>query len=155
MTLPALADLDAFKVRLGFDLALSDEPRAQAALEDASALARAEAGVDWITDADPPALDTANIPDIVVAIVLRAARRAFINPDEVESESAGSYQVRFRDVYLTVKECELIRNAGGTTPTGLGVVSTTRGPIETAPLTCDTVGLFPSVEEEDPFALWP
>lgn len=121
MTLPALASLDAFVVRLGQPTALTnaEEERAQAAIDDASALARAEAKVDWITEDGE--LDEDSIPDVVVTIVLRAARRAFVNPDEVESETIDAYQVRYREVYLTQAERDLIRGTGGVVA-GLGSI---------------------------------
>ncbi len=128
MSLPALAELADLAARIPGGIEEDDEPRAQAALDDASALIRAEAGDDWVTDGDPPALDTDNLPDVAVTVCLAAARRAFVNPDGVTQESLDGYSTSYRndsaDVYLTKAERRLISQAGGRT--GIGVMPTTR-----------------------------
>lgn len=72
-TLPALASVADLDARLPAELSSAgDESRAQAALDDASALIRDEAGVTWV-DAMSVLL---TVPDIVVTITLEVARRA-------------------------------------------------------------------------------
>jgi hypothetical protein len=124
MPLPPLADLAALGTRLGMELvdAHGDptEPegvRAQAALEDASALVRTEAGKSF-TDEAHAVLD-AGIPDIIVSIVLAAAYRAFRNPEGTSQSSIGDVSVSFARegsagaVFLTKAEQRAIRKAAG------------------------------------------
>lgn len=151
--LPALAPLDALKARLALTLDEADEPRAQAALDDASALIRAEAGgTTWVDD-DGELLEN-EVPDIVVTLTLKVAKRSIVNPDDVAQEGAGSYTVSFREVYLTSDEKRLIRQAAGVAPHGgIGVLAVTRGPLETGPV--NDVLLDDAVENTDPYQLWP
>lgn len=148
MSLPALADLEALAARLPGGIAEADEPRAQAALDDASALIRAEAGEDWVTDTDE--LDTDELPDVAVTVCLAAARRAFVNPDGVTSEAIDGYQTQYRndsaDVYLTRAERRLVRLAVGRGV--IGAQPLTRGEVETA-----TVGtaVGAPISDEFPF----
>lgn len=107
MSLPALATLEALEVRLGGSL--DDEDRAQAALDDASALVRSIAGKTWVTN---DVLDT-DIPDIIATITLRAARRAYTNPNDHSSETIGNSSVGFGAVYLTVEERSAVLAAIG------------------------------------------
>lgn len=124
-----LATVPALMTRLGV-ATLSDEDtrRAEAALVDASALVRDEAGGDTVW-ADP-----GTCPAAVVTVVLQVARRVFANPDGYSSESDGDYTYR-RDadsstLYLTDKEAEIVRryrpNPGGAVR-GLWTLPTTRG----------------------------
>lgn len=117
MTQPALASIEAFEVRLGRTLG-DDEDRAQAALEDASALIRLEANKTWVTG---NTIDS-DVPDVIVSICLRAARRAFENPSELSSEAIGNFQQAWRigNVYLTSDEITVIQHAVGG---GSGMVS--------------------------------
>jgi len=128
MSLPALASLEALAARMPSGIAEGDEARARAALDDASAIIRAEAGEDWVTDDEPPALDEDNLPDVVVSVCLAAARRAFVNPDGVTAESLDGYSTQYRndsaDVYLTRHERRLVKGAAGLG--SLGVHRTTR-----------------------------
>lgn len=127
--LPPLADLAAFKLRLPpGSVAEADEPRAEAALSDTSALVRVIAQTDWMTvpddEEEEPALDTAAIPDLIVATVIAIARRAFDNPDGVRQEQLGSYSVSYANssagVYVTKTERRNIRTAAGLS--GLGTI---------------------------------
>jgi hypothetical protein len=120
MALPALVSLDDFALRVS--VSASDEERAQACLDDASALIRAEAGdEDWV-DADG-ALET--VPDVIVAICVAVAVRAFRNPDGVRQETIGNYSVAYADtstaVFITPGERRMIRRAVGLT--GISSVS--------------------------------
>lgn len=129
MSLPALASLEALSDRTPGGIGEDDETRAQAALDDASALIRAEAGDDWVTDDDPPELDEDALPDVVVTVCCAAARRALVNPDGVTQESLDGYSTSYRndsaDVYLTKAERRLVRSAAGRG--GLWAQPTTRG----------------------------
>src|SRR4029077_18466475 len=100
--------LDDFALRLG-GLSASDEDRAQACLNDASALIRAEAsGEDWV-DADG-ALE--EVPDVIATVCFAAATRAFRTPDGVRQETIGNYSVAYVDtstaVFLTDGERRII-----------------------------------------------
>lgn len=133
--LPSLADLEDLSVRLGltFESGSADALRAQAALDDASALIRAEAGAsftDW--DVVPDSGDSAPnlIPDIVTAIALAAAYRAYQNPQGATSAQVGDVSVSYGGsagnaaVYLTRDERIAIRKAAGRAVTGsLGLTS--------------------------------
>lgn len=115
MALPALVSLDDFALRLG-GIAAADEDRAQAALTDASALIRAEAGdEDWVDDDG----GLEEVPDVVVAVCVAVAIRAFRNPDGVRQEQIGNYSVAYADtstaVFLTEGERRVIRRAVGLT----------------------------------------
>lgn len=120
MSLPALVSLEDFALRVG-GISAADEDRAQAALDDASALVRAEAGENWV-DADD-AIEA--VPDLIVTIAVAVAIRAFRNPEGVRSETIGNYSVAYADsstaVFLTEGERRLIRRAGGRT--GIGSIS--------------------------------
>lgn len=122
-SLPAFADVADLAARIPGGIKDGDDDRAQAALDDASALIRAESGTDWASD----------FPDIVFTVTLRAALRAFTNPGGLQQESvqgwSGSFANSSTDVYLTSNEKRLVRSAAGRNT--LMVQSTTRGPLET------------------------
>lgn len=82
--LPAFASLADLSVRI----TVEDEARAQAALDDASALIRdAVDPVTWVTDGD---LDE-DIPDIVRTVCLDVAQDRYANPDGHRQETIGNY----------------------------------------------------------------
>jgi hypothetical protein len=105
---PAVGDLEA---RLGLPLGtLQDEDlaRAEAALEDASALALAEVSetraARWVVEA----------PAVVALVVMKAARREFENPRGLTNEALGEHSVGLSDssgVYLTGREIAQVRRA--------------------------------------------
>lgn len=118
MGLPALVSLDEFAVRLG-GIAAADEDRAQACLDDASALIRDEAGAeDWVDDDG----GLEEVPGVIVAICVAVAIRAFRNPEGVRSETVGGYAVTYADastaVYLTPGERAQVRRAAGRSSIG-------------------------------------
>lgn len=124
MALPPLASLEAFTERLGANLgepASQDGVRAVAALEDASALIRSEAGTDWVDDHDDLLLD---IPDVIETICLAVAYRAFRNPDGTTQTSVGDVSVSFSRegvagaVFLTKAEQRAVRKAAGRSSVG-------------------------------------
>lgn len=122
--LPALVALEDFDARLPGGIPAGEEARAEATLNDASALVRAEAGNTWVDDAG--ALTA--VPDVIVMVTVSAARRAFVNPDMLASESVVNYSATFSsaspDVYLTANEKKLIGKAVG--QSGLWTLGTTR-----------------------------
>lgn len=128
--LDALASLEQLEERMG---TIDNETAALAALVDASALVRAEAGLDW-EDEDPP--------DVVVVIVLASAARGLRNPDGDQSEGIGTYNVThgagiLGGVWLTVNERRAIRRAVRGTSSGVGsieLVSPWQSEITTVPV---------------------
>lgn len=73
--------------RLGRTLDGDDEERAQAVLDDVSGVARKLSG-------DSARWTTGEAPADVLATVLAAARRLFMNPDGYASEQDGDYSYR-------------------------------------------------------------
>lgn len=110
--LPALASVSELEARLGLDpdtLVGPDLGRARAALDDASALVRLEAGRTWV-DTTTGALTT--VPDAIVRVVLGAAQRNFSNPDAAIQETVGPFARRLNEtdtgVYLTRPELDIV-----------------------------------------------
>lgn len=121
MSLPALATIEGLRARHA--ACASDAARAQAAIDDASALIHNHTGNRWIIDG---ALDP-SMPPVVTTIAYKVARRALTNPDDLESESEqmGPFQ-RTRqfgagDAFLTADEKETLTASLGNS-TGLSVV---------------------------------
>lgn len=118
MDLPALAELEDMEARLGVSLEAesADGERALAALEDASALVRAEGGKDWLDEHDEL---TDDLPAIVKQVTLAAALRAYRNPDGASQTSIGDVSVSFSgrgrvgSVYLTQDERRAVKAAAG------------------------------------------
>lgn len=123
MTLKALAEVSALELRLGLEIGSlqgADLARANASLEDASALVRAEAGKSWLAEQEEAVVVTA--PDQVVTIVIKAALREYKNPDGFSSEQIGDYSYRTDNtggVYLTEEERRIVREAAGAGAHGL------------------------------------
>jgi hypothetical protein len=126
--LPPLASLEALEVRVGQDLVDdhgepigADGLRAQAALEDASALVRAQAGATYDDEHD---LLLAVIPDVIVSVTLAAAYRAFLNPQGAVQTSVGDVSVTYSRgqtagaVFLTSAEMRAVRQAAGASSVG-------------------------------------
>lgn len=90
MPLPALALTEDLEVRVGITFTAADEDRADAILDDVSALARRTARQTWVDENE--ALE--DVPADVVAVVLSAARRLFVNPNGFASEQDGDYSYR-------------------------------------------------------------
>lgn len=126
--LPPLASLVEFSRRQGRVLAVGepDGARAVAALADASALVRAEAGRTWV--ADDGQLEA--VPGDITAVVMQAARRGWANPQGYTSETLADYTWRLdsgRDggTYLTDHERDICRRYRGTA--GVWTLPMTRG----------------------------
>lgn len=126
MASPALATTDDLEAR---GVNTSDASRAQAALDDASAFIRDVASPeDWLDDDGN--LET--VPDIIVAICCRAVQRSLDNPQAVQAEGIGSYNVTFAntspDVYLTRAERASIRRAVGKVSLGAVTIESPYAP---------------------------
>lgn len=91
------------------------------------------------------------VPDVIQTICMSAAKRAFLNPDGVNSLSldgnAATFSTGSPDVYLTAAEKRAVRRAAG--KSGLWVQSTTRtegtaadgtGPLDTPGVGSDMSG---------------
>lgn len=156
MARPALASVEDLERLLAEDIdGDASTEQAEARLEQASELVRAYAGTDWLNadESDVEGVPGA-IPGVVVGIVERASR----NPSGTVSESAGPYSRSFGSeaaarIYLTAGDKMIIRHAVGNV-SGLSVISTTRGPIETGDCP-GWLGFEDTVENLDPYRLWP
>jgi hypothetical protein len=104
MTLPALAQVSDMEARLGHTIDdATERTRAQALLDDASALIRFEANRTWMDDTvDPPVLGP--VPDFVVSLTAQAALRGWFNPAGIESAQLGAVSVRYGGAWLTNAE---------------------------------------------------
>lgn len=137
MTLKALADVSALELRLGLEIGTlqgADLARASAALDDASALVRAEASKTWLDG------DTVTAPAQVVTIVVKAALREYRNPDGFTSEQLGDYSYRTDQtggVYLTDDERRIVRAAAGASGHGVWSPRTPSAYGEQEPLATD------------------
>ena len=88
MTLPSLATIEQLNARLVEPVPTDpDDPRAVAALEDASAEVRHAAGRSWVNEDD----ELEGVPDIAVRITLRLAKDIVENPYGYRSEQVGEY----------------------------------------------------------------
>lgn len=119
---PPVSELEK---RLGLPTASLDGEdlgRAEAALSDATTLALAEVsdnrGTAWAL----------NAPNVVVLVVLKAARREFENPRGLSQESLGDHSVALSDssgVYLTGRElAQIHRAASGRSGGFVGTIRT-------------------------------
>jgi hypothetical protein len=149
--LPSLAALEDLAARIPGDISEEDYARAEAALADASAMVRTEAGQTWV-DAEG---ELADVPDVAVAVTIAAARRAFVNPEMLASESIQDYSSTFSspssDIYLTKQERTALRRITGRS--GLWTQATTRSDVgpDTPSVRPHPWGSTPS-EEYDPLA---
>ena len=115
-----LATVEQLSARLGITPTGGDAERALAALEDASALIRIEAAVDWIDDSDA----LSDVPSVIEAITLAVAYRAYQNPTGASQTSLGDASVSYARegsvgaVYLTRDERKAVRKAAGISSVG-------------------------------------
>jgi hypothetical protein len=118
--LPLLAPVSALEIRLGKStgsLSGTDLARAEAALQDASALVRAAAGKTWVSEDGL----TATAPDAASVVTVTAALRAYRNPEGFISETLGDYNYRRPEggqavgVYLTREERQMVKHAAKST----------------------------------------
>jgi hypothetical protein len=107
------ATLDELKARLDWTLDADEERIAASALEDASDLARAHAGREW--------LDVASAPRLVRTLVLKACKRYMNNPQGFTQSRAGDETLGWGDdagenagtVYFSADEIKLLEQLGG------------------------------------------
>ncbi len=108
----ALAIPQDFEARHG-----AGDDRVGALLEDASALIVSElanSSAEWVTNPEP-----AQVPQIVKAICVEVAYRAWSNPDRLSSERLGEYVASWQGsasettLQLTNKELRTLRRAAG------------------------------------------
>lgn len=113
MATPTLADIWQLQQRIPGGVASEDLPRALAALDDASALIRVEAGEDWLDDDGN--LET--VPAAIVSVCCAVVRRVLDNPAGLTSETIAGYSYSqanaSADVFLTKAERATIRKAVG------------------------------------------
>jgi phage gp36-like protein len=120
MSTPTLASLSQLEARFPGGLHDDDTNRALAALEDASAWIRVEAGEDWLDESG--GLET--VPAAIVSICCAVARRIVDNPAGIMQRSIAGYSEGLTnattDVYLTKQEKTMIHKITGT---GLTIVT--------------------------------
>lgn len=132
--LPAFASTAVLAARIAGGIKLSDQARAQAALDDASSKIRSYTGQVWATG------DTLDLPadpewaaDTIERICLAVARRSFENPEGLTQQSEGidgynhaeQFATPSPDVYLTSAEkADLDKLVGGTS--AVWTLATTR-----------------------------
>lgn len=131
MARPALATLGDLETLLG--RAVEDSAQALARLGRASALVRAYAGRTWLDD-DGTLTD---VPEEIAGVVAGMVERGERNPEGITQESVGEYQRSLgadaaQRIYLDKNDKLIIDAAIGRPTGGLGTITTTRGPIETA-----------------------
>lgn len=101
--------LDQFRLRYENTIPAADEPRVQALLEDACALAADTIGTTYAPGEE--------VPGGVVAIVCTAVRRAYENPLGLVGETIGEYSWRAASsssgLYFTAEEVRALRRAAG------------------------------------------
>lgn len=103
-----LATVEQLSARTGKQYTEASDPtleQAEAALEDASDLVRAEGLDDW---------SAATAPRAIVKLALRVVIRGLGNPNGYSSETYGSYTYRLRDelatgVWLNNSEIEFVQ----------------------------------------------
>lgn len=100
--LPSLATIADLEARLGHPITdEAERERAQALLNDASALVRFEANQTWL-DENGDLL--AEVPDLAVTITCQAALRGWYNPSAIESAQLGAVSVRYGNAWLSAQE---------------------------------------------------
>lgn len=119
--LPSLASLAQLVARMGNPTLSEDEQaRAQADLDDASALIRAEVKpTTWaiVDPEDDEAWVLDDVPAVVETVTLAVARRSFDNPAGVAQKSVGDVSITYGadarrgGIYLTKDERRLVRRA--------------------------------------------
>lgn len=147
MARPALATADDLEVLLGQPP--TNVAGAEALLARASAIVRAYAGQTWLDDDESELVDVpGDIPGVVAGMVERATR----NPDGITQEQAGPFARSFgpeaaQRLYLDKWEKLVVRAAAGIPTSGIGVLETTRGDIET-PAVASDASRFPEETKE-------
>lgn len=137
MPRPPLARYEDLCEALGDEAVGIDEDKAMWLLGRASAIVRAQAGVTWLDDDEAALVDVPpDIPGVIVGMVERATK----NPTGTVQENAGPFGRSFgadaaSRLYLTAMDKLVIGAAAGVISSGIGVLSTTRGCLETGAVT--------------------
>lgn len=140
-----LATFEDFQARFPRDLSQPELTRAAALIVDATALIRARTGFDWLDEGGEI------VDPVATAVCIAVATRAFLNKDGTTSENVPGYgkTIGLGDVgvWITDAELETLRVAqaalADTGRSGIGVLRTTRGDIETpSVLDCDPIDEF-------------
>ena len=143
MSTPTLASLQQLEARFPGGLPEDDVERALAALDDASAWIRVEAGEDWLDD--DGLLET--VPAAIVSVCCAVARRIVDNPAGIMQRSIAGYSEGLTnastDVYLTKQEKAIIRKVTGA---GGLVIVTLESPY-TSPLPDIALGGYDSYDD--------
>jgi hypothetical protein len=120
--LPALASLEELAARLGVAVWELDVARAQATLDDASALVRSEVSLNWVDSEG----ELGTVPDVAASICLASARRAYENPTGATQRTVGDVSVAHpAPAYLTTEERVVLSRLRGTG--SIWSLATTRG----------------------------
>jgi hypothetical protein len=112
--LPPLATLADLEARIGHAITDADEQaRAEALLNDASALVRIAAHDDFMED---DGVTLGPVPDLAVTITCAAALRGWYNPAGIEAAQLGAVSVRYGGAWLTQNERDLLGDLIGNGP---------------------------------------
>lgn len=147
------ASLDELKLRLDWTLDDDEERIAEAALEDASDMARYH-GRDWTKD---------NAPRMVRTLVLKACKRYMSNPEGYTQSRAGDETLAWNDkagenagtVYFTREEIDLLRAMSGRAQGGFAAAEIVAwGPRRSTRQTYRDTGYVPVQGGGDPFPMF-
>ena len=135
MSLPPFATVEYVEARLRRELEPDEVVQAEAFIDDASDLIRAESGRDWVNEAGDTLEGTPAQLAALGRVCANAAARVMRNPSGVNQRTAGPFSESFGTnatpaVFLTKAERAIIAHVSGRTA-GMTTVSTTRGPVET------------------------
>lgn len=145
--LPPLADFSELVDRLDPPpVGAIENTRAEAALFDASTAVRAFARTSWVVDGEL----VADVPDIVVVVTLRAARRLYVNPDMVRQESLADHSATFGgELAILTDDDKRDISSALDHPPGLWTLGTTRLELETQSVYVDVAGSDKPLPVED------
>lgn len=134
--LPPLAEVDDLEVWMGVEISGESTSRAVAILAAASTLVRSYTGKVWV-DADGETSDATDNPvrfDAVQQVVVLVSERVWKNPNGNTQENTGPFShtvEAWAALGLALRDEEKAMLGGSSLVPGLGVISTTRGPLET------------------------
>lgn len=133
MALPSLVDLSDFETWASRPV--SNAQRAEAIISAASTLVRTSTGRMWVDAAGDLEEDiTETQIDAAKTVVLQVSERVYFNPQGNTQESTGPFQRSVAAWYslgLALTDEERLLLGPTETVRGLGVISTTRGNLET------------------------
>ena len=138
MSLPRFAEVADVEARLGRPFAGDEIAQCEAFLDDASMVIRAEAGRTWLNDSGDALVGTEAQLDALRTVCANMAARVMRNPSGANQRTAGPFSesyapsVSAAHVYLSKSDRKVLAWVVGRS--GVGTLSTTRGPIETTPI---------------------